>query len=689
MATDSYALPFLKQLGDTFTEQDVESLWEDRHFPLVRTDDFDQNWTIVPDDSGLFVAPSGSKCYVEPQAHFKSQCQITIRRDNGLNEEEAFGYEAIIFANVVYQLWLSQRGTEEREDAGGGGDSGNSHVQVQRRRFVMGFVRKLPASWRNAIIYGDDIIISAHCTKSNPLINTGVHLPLTEPRHIRLVSLKPSVNSYDLICCDMYEASLADQPEYEALSYVWGSPSALRRIEINQSRFLVTKNLEAALRQLRPHGTCPRILWIDAICINQSDIKERTQQVQQMDAVYRGAKSVLVWLGSETNTSARLFDALHHTTILTSKTPAVFETQQMLTFPFEPEPYCADCDGNAPPLSVEQIKELKLNKKDAEVLMTSKNKPRLPVFQSKTVLVDLMEDMIEFLGRPWWRRMWVLQEVILAKEVIVHCGPRSVRWDVLQFLIYTFVRQAKRARLYHLGSLSHDSRRARAQATLLTQSLQILPFFVLQQKSISAKQAQETTIVDLLSLSGNFEATDARDKIFALIGLLRGDSSDLANFKPDYSISKRQMFIQTAKNFLQTSQSLALTTARSAWPKQYRRLKSSDIINELPTWVPDWTTRQLWHLSSIWVSEFSEFHTLSKYMSKLKEHEQHEHGHSHGHGHGHGHEKHDHDTATAKDNQQATPIHLQVYNASLYEKSPFPFDFTYWDESLRVCGICH
>lgn len=91
-------------------------------------------------------------------------------------------------------------------------------------------------------------------------------------------------------------AAFADRPRYEALSYTWGRPDELKTIELNGRRVDVRNNLALALIHLR-HATEDRVLWIDAICINQADLKERNSQVQLMSYIYTRARRVLVWLG--------------------------------------------------------------------------------------------------------------------------------------------------------------------------------------------------------------------------------------------------------------------------------------------------------------------------------------------------------------------------------------------------------
>jgi Heterokaryon incompatibility protein (HET) len=140
------------------------------------------------------------------------------------------------------------------------------------------------------------------------------YLPLG-PDGIRLLRLMPceyeSIERTE-IQCELFQYPLQDQDQkthlYEALSYVWGEPGETLPILVNGVRFLVTVNLHAALIRLRDRSL-QRILWVDAICINQKDLKEQGQQVQLMAKIYSKARCVIVWLGKETvNTKDALED---------------------------------------------------------------------------------------------------------------------------------------------------------------------------------------------------------------------------------------------------------------------------------------------------------------------------------------------------------------------------------------------
>jgi hypothetical protein len=117
---------------------------------------------------------------------------------------------------------------------------------------------------------------------------------------IRLLRLMPNKDETADIQCELFEYSLQNSGKgphlYEALSYVWGSPDNKLPILIHGNSFDVTVNLRAALSHLRDHSI-ERILWVDAICIDQANKKEKENQIQSMAKIYGHANRVIVWLG--------------------------------------------------------------------------------------------------------------------------------------------------------------------------------------------------------------------------------------------------------------------------------------------------------------------------------------------------------------------------------------------------------
>jgi hypothetical protein len=134
----------------------------------------------------------------------------------------------------------------------------------------------------------------------------------SEGDNIRLLCLLPNEYETASLQCTLRNYSLPKSEIrtylYEALSYVWGNPNETLPIFINGSPFPVSVNLHAALSRLRDR-TFERIIWVDAICINQRKPEERKQQVQLMAQIYSKAHRVIVWLGEEgTDTKEALED---------------------------------------------------------------------------------------------------------------------------------------------------------------------------------------------------------------------------------------------------------------------------------------------------------------------------------------------------------------------------------------------
>ena len=121
--------------------------------------------------------------------------------------------------------------------------------------------------------------------------------------HVRLLRLLPSEHKDAVVKCQLFEYKLESTKAvhlYEALSYVWGDPEETVSIVVNQRRFKVTSNLHSALLRLRD-DSLERVLWIDAICINQADDREKEKQIQLIPMVYGLANTVVVWLGKAKN----------------------------------------------------------------------------------------------------------------------------------------------------------------------------------------------------------------------------------------------------------------------------------------------------------------------------------------------------------------------------------------------------
>jgi hypothetical protein len=201
---------------------------------------------------------------------------------------------------------------------------------------------------------------------------------LDTTRHqIRLLHLAPSSDRRKTIVCHFSIISLShasQQAHYEALSYAWGDPIFNRSIRLGGVHFAITANLKVILRALR-HPHQERVLWIDAICIDQHNVQERSHQVSRMNDIYSQAANVIIWLGEPLSDAALAFDFLqefgrHHNEL----------------------PSLPDEDRNT-----EQT----------------------------------ARSVRSLLTRSWWTRIWTAQEWILAGHTTLQSGQHTLEGEVL------------------------------------------------------------------------------------------------------------------------------------------------------------------------------------------------------------------------------------------------------------------
>jgi hypothetical protein len=130
---------------------------------------------------------------------------------------------------------------------------------------------------------------------------------------IRLLRLLPSEDGLKHLRCELFEYPLQNSDKsshpYEALSYVWGSENKPRTITVDGKILYITENLYAALLRLQDH-LCSRVIWIDAICINQANIKEKQDQIPLMVDIFAKARRVVVWLGEAEDDGDRALEEI-------------------------------------------------------------------------------------------------------------------------------------------------------------------------------------------------------------------------------------------------------------------------------------------------------------------------------------------------------------------------------------------
>jgi hypothetical protein len=241
--------------------------------------------------------------------------------------------------------------------------------------------------------------------------NSQVYGPLSaKSSMIRVLRVKAGTRG-KVIECEL-TTGLVSEMRFEALSYVWGIFPVPHKIQVDSKPFYVTRNLYAALSELRQPDH-DRLLWIDAICINQYDTDEKGDQVQMMRDIYARASRTIVWLGKGTRAISSTFEFVNE--------------------------FCNT--------DIERRTSWWQNR------------------NSRPLMKAIQRELYDMLEHEWWERAWVVQEVVVSKLVVVQRGSHQIDWDRLYTLLvflpngykhYT-VQFAKNVQILRLQDTAHET----------------------------------------------------------------------------------------------------------------------------------------------------------------------------------------------------------------------------------------
>jgi hypothetical protein len=352
-----------------------------------------------------------------------------------------------------------------------------------------------------------------------------------ERQEIRLMFLEAG-QPKDEIIASLMVTSLRWAPEYwtpefEALSYVWGDPLITRPIKLNGQPYQVTENLEAALRRLR-HDDRVRIMWIDAICIDQQNPREQEHQIGLMRDIFGGCAQCIVWLGEEDHETEKVLESLHW----------MQDNLHVHEWP---------CFSNS-----------------------KGTKDRLGAGKDNTCGVGpALEPLQKFLRRPWFTRTWTFQEFVLPRKREIRCGHFQIPFSFLRKAQQTFRHHTSiccKMNSTFLVHLVHDLK--------LKLDIALTPLWY----ALDCLQRFKTrSFVDMLDHNRHRVATRDHDKVYGLIGLAPPDIQKTILL--DYRLDVAAVFAQPLVAWWQTEASLR--------PLMYVRKQSCKF--PLPSWVPDWS----------------------------------------------------------------------------------------------------
>ncbi|KAL8649751.1 MAG: hypothetical protein Q9210_004213 [Variospora velana] len=273
----------------------------------------------------------------------------------------------------------------------------------------------------------------------------------------------------DPLVCSLTVVDIENTLPYEALSYVWGRDLACRPLWCDGGLLQIRPNLDTALRFLRLPSHARR-LWVDAICIDQGNVDERTRQVQYMRLVYKYAARTIVWLGL--------------------KSPGIDEVFRLAQVIAEIKD--ADRESNG---AVSQPAKVHLPELD---IITE-------IFEANTEAVHRLTD---FFNRDYFVRIWCVQEVVVSRWCVAKCEDLEIDFMVLLSTIINV--NMRRTSMFAGRPLEFWN---------MIYMLKQPGRSNLPRVSGHAVEGSVGSLENLLIGTRDFLATDARDKIFSLLGI--------------------------------------------------------------------------------------------------------------------------------------------------------------------------
>lgn len=346
-------------------------------------------------------------------------------------------------------------------------------------------------------------------------------------QQIRLLEVHPGSGA-DAIKTRLLPANLLTVPDFEAISYAWGDASAKCLISCDGVEIAITESLHGALLRMR-RPQIPRLVWVDAICINRHDIDERNQQVALMHRIFSQASTVAVWLG---------WDGGENVHLAVKAINLIWER-------------CLDY------VAAQNLSLTNMTFKDMESVEIVKNASLDDAFDCETWL-----SISHFFARPWFERVWCAQEIILGQQGTILIDTCQVPWKYVGTAAAVLMAQTSQPTDYHTG------RRPRDKADRCVFAAQLY-----------LHQGRDTVLGNLETFC-NRKATDPRDIVYGLLGL-QDDRSAGRILEPDYNKITAEVYVDVVMVAVNDDNGLRILS-------NVQHEDSFRQLDDYPSWTPYW-----------------------------------------------------------------------------------------------------
>jgi hypothetical protein len=349
----------------------------------------------------------------------------------------------------------------------------------------------------------------------------------------------------DRICCELVTLPLDEiADKFDALSYVWGDAVLKQMIDVNGISIPVTRNLEAALRRVRSTSHTD-LLWVDAVCINQLDTPEKNFQVMRMKDIYSKSKEVLVWLGDATldlaDDSSSVEGAVHAMNLLESIHSVALSNE----LASDPDPEHMVLKGN--------------------VAFEDPQTVGLPAVHD-----EAWTDLKHFFKRPWFSRVWIIQEVASARKACIIVGKSAkMEWAHVNIAAMWLLHRNYIDNILGIFACYHVA------YINVCRSIPVAP------------------LLQRLSPTEDFQSTLPHDQIFARLGLTKEGQNLEAypRLRVDYGRDWREVYRDVVRHCIETPGSFSKSTTLHVL-NLVRHLRDEDgnfkWTKGQCSWIPAW-----------------------------------------------------------------------------------------------------
>ncbi|KAF2163447.1 hypothetical protein M409DRAFT_57354 [Zasmidium cellare ATCC 36951] len=323
------------------------------------------------------------------------------------------------------------------------------------------------------------------------------------------------------IKCQLATFSLDEAPDYLALSYRWTADDPKHMLTLNESTFHVRGNLHDFLKTMKHEGN-PSWLFIDAICINQHDVRERSHQVALMRQIYTSATEVVAWLRCESKRPT--IDGEEMT--IRSSPAEMRKALKKMTDDLDDDPELKHLPAGA----------IAMMKESMEKYARERYAERFKAVQETTVWHIFLED-------DYWTRLWPVQEILLARNLTFRCRKVAFDWVDLQIVVEE--QRPEIHGLYDKAQLpphrayqpARDNGPLKMGAHKLTMMSELLWRKHHQQRLVGHFNTCIPLYEAIIQFAGQ-KCTDPRDKIFGLVGICQ------AKLKPYYDMPLSEVYLR-------------------------------------------------------------------------------------------------------------------------------------------------